>query len=631
MMASSSNSDITARPVPGTRPACCVYDSPTELARHVARIVAGVIHERNALGEMAVLGLPTGSTPVSVYRELVRLHEEENLDFSRVVTFNLDEYHGLNPSQEQSYHHWMHAHLFKHVNVPPENIHIPNGTLPPEAMDEEGRQYEQQILEAGGIDLMLLGIGSNGHIGFNEPFSIRHSRTRLCVLDPVTRRAAASDFFGEENVPTQAVTMGLATILEARKIILMALGEHKATIIRDTVQGPVTDRVPASYLQDHQDVTVLLDAAAAKQLTAVGTPWMVDNVSWNDDLIKQAVLWLCEQSGKALLKLGDDDFRAHNLHRLLRHHGPAPALAHRVFRWMSETIEYHPAGRESQRIICFSPHPDDDVISMGGTLIRLVEDGHETHVAYMTSGNIAVFDHDARRIADLVTEYNRRFKIDEEHSKRVEAQVVDSLSNKQRGQQDSDEVLEIKSLIRWSEAKVAAMEVGCREEHLHFLNLPFYETGTVAKRLVGPKDVKIVRELIERVRPEQIYMAGDLSDPHGTHRTCAEAIIRALREIEQESGSRPQVLLYRGAWQEYDLHEIDIAVPLSPSDMARKRKAIFMHESQKDEALFPGSDPREFWQRAEDRNCGTADKYNRIGLPEFFAMEALVVWNGQSM
>jgi glucosamine-6-phosphate deaminase len=475
----------------------------------------------------------------------------------------------------------------------------------------------------------LLGIGRNGHIGFNEPFSDPASRTRVCTLDPVTRRDAASDFFGEENVPIQAITMGLGTIFDARKILLIALGEHKSGIIRETAQDPPTPRVPACYLREHADATLLLDTAAAGKLTAVGTPWLLGQVEWTDAMIKRAVLWLCEQSGKALLMLDDDDFRRHNLHQLLRHHGPAQSVAHRVFRWMMETIEYHPAGREPQRIICFSPHPDDDVISMGGTLIRLVEDRHEVHVAYMTSGNIAVFDHDARRIADLVTEFNRRFSIDQQESQSLEDRVARALARKGPGESDSEEVLVIKSLIRWSEAKAGAVVAGCREEHLHFLDLPFYRTGTITKKPLTADDVAIVRALVEKVQPAQIYVAGDLSDPHGTHRVCAEAIFRAIEELEQAGVARPEVLLYRGAWQEWAPHEIDVAVPLSPRDLRQKRAAIFMHESQKDSALFPGpDDPREFWQRAEERNRNTAAVYNQFGLPEYFAIEGFVRWNG---
>jgi glucosamine-6-phosphate deaminase len=617
-----------ARAVPATRLPCFVFELEKHLARQAAAIIASVINERNALGQSAVLGLPTGLTAVGMYRELIRLHQEEGLDFSNVITFNLDEYFGLDPAQPQSYSHWVHSQLLDHVNIPPEHINIPDGSVPLNQVKTHCRDYEAKIDAVGGIDVVVLGVGRNGHIAFNEPYCARSSRTRLVTLDSSTRTAAASNFFGKENVPTHAITMGVATILDTRKVLLLAQGEHKAKIVCRVLEKPVSDEVPASYLQQHDDAMVLLDAAAAAKLVGQATPWAVSEVAWTRPLIKRAVLWLCEQTGKALLKLADGDFRQHHLVSLLREHGPAPKLAHRVFKWMMETIEYHPGGREPKRVICFSPHPDDDVISMGGTLIRLVEDRHEVHIAYMTSGNIAVFDHDAHRIADLVTEYNRMFGIDEENSKRLEADVHRSLTEKRPGDFDAASVLKIKGLIRWSEAKAGAMEVGCQEKHLHFLDLPFYRTGTVTKHPVGSDDVRIIRELIETVAPEQIYVAGDLSDPHGTHRVCADAIFRALAEIEHAGGSRPDVLLYRGAWQEYALDEIEIAVPLSPSDLERKRKAVFKHESQKDEALFPGSDSREFWERAEDRNCGTADKYNQIGLPEYFALEAFVEWKG---
>jgi glucosamine-6-phosphate deaminase len=615
--------------LPGTEIPCFAFDSNLELARHVAQMVAAVIHERKAIGQKAVLGLPTGSTPVGVYRELIRMHREEGLDLSNVVTFNLDEYYGLERDRLQSYHRWMHEHFFDFVNIPGENIHIPDGMTPADQVEAHCRAYEDAIRAAGGIDIQLLGIGRNGHIGFNEPFSQRTSRTRLATLDPLTRRDAASDFFSEENVPAQALTMGLGTIFDARKIVLIALGEHKAGIIRESAEGPLTPRVPASLLREHPDASFLLDPAAAGKLTAVATPWVLGKVDWTDALIKRAMLWLCEKTGKALLKLEDDDFREHSLHQLLRNHGPAQRVAHRVFRWMMDTINYHPGGRESSRAICFSPHPDDDVISMGGTLIRLVEDQHEVHVAYMTSGNIAVFDHDARRIADLVAEYNRLFGIDEKNSAALKRRVIESLERKGPGDPDIKEVLQIKSLIRWGEAKAGAIVAGCREENLHFLDLPFYRTGTIAKNPITEEDVRIVRELIDRIAPAQIYVAGDLSDPHGTHRVCADAIFRAVRQIEEAGGQRPEVLLYRGAWQEWPAHEIEIAVPLSPRDLQLKRAAIFRHESQKDSALFPGpDDPREFWQRAEDRNRHTATVYNQMGLPEYFALEGFVRWNG---
>jgi glucosamine-6-phosphate deaminase len=628
MPTAASPTSIKPRRAAGTNLPTYVFESSDQLARHVAAAIAAVVRDRNALGQQAVLGLPTGSSPVGVYQELVRMHREEGLDFSRVVAFVLNEFYGLQPDQLQSHHRWIREHLLNHVNISPANIHIPDGTVPLSQVETHCSDFEAEIQRAGGIDVLLLGIGRNGHIGSNEPFPGVGGRTRLCTLDPDTRRALASDFFGEWNVPTQALTMGLGTIFDARKILLLALGEHKAPIIRDVAEGPVSPRVPASYLQDHADASVLVDLAAAGQLTFTQTPWVLANVEWTDALIKRAILWLCDKTGKALLKLTDDDFRNHNLHQLLRHHGPAPKIAHHVFQQLTGTITYHPAGKEPKRVVCFSPHPDDDVISMGGTLIRLIQDGHEVHIAYMTSGNIAVFDHDAARVADLVTEYNRLFGIDQERSKLVEGTVLESLGRKHPGEPDIDAVQKIKGLIRWGEAKAGALKVGCREEHLHFLDLPFYQTGTIAKKPICGEDVRILRELLEKIAPHQIYVAGDLSDPHGTHRVCAQAIFQAVLEHEAEGGSRPEVLLYRGAWQEYELHEIEIAVPLSPGDLLQKRKAIFMHQSQKDEALFPGSDPREFWQRAEDRNTATAAAYNKVGLPEYLAMEAFARWNG---
>jgi len=618
-----------AQSIPGTETPCFAFPANEDVTRHLAQMVAHIIRERNSVGQNAVLGLPTGSTPVGIYSELIRMHREEGLDLSRVVTFNLDEYYGVAPDRLQSYHRWMRENFFDYVNIPEENIHILDGRVPPEAVEEHCRDYEEKIRRAGGLDIVLLGIGRNGHIAFNEPFTDRNSRTRLVTLDPITRKDAASDFFHEDNVPIQALTMGVATIFDAKKVVLLAFGEHKAGIIRAAVEDPKTEQVPASLLREHPAAGFYLDQAAAAELTAVATPWVLGHVQWTDELVKRAVLWLCEQTGKALLKLDGQDFRAHGLHQLLRHHGPSQSISHRVFRWMMDTIEYKPAGREPRRVLIFSPHPDDDVISMGGTLIRLVEDNHEVHVAYMTSGNIAVFDHDATRLADLLAELNRRLGIDDEKSLGIEAEVLRTIAEKQPGEPDSDTVLMLKGLIRWSEAKSAAGVCGCREEHLHFLDLPFYQTGVVKKKPISEEDVRLVRELIERVEPSQVYVAGDLSDPHGTHRVCAQAIFRALKQIEESSGSRPEALLYRGAWQEWPLDEIEIAVPLSPGDLRVKKQAIFRHESQKDSAVFPGpDDPREFWQRAEDRNRATADQYNQIGLPEYFAMEAFVRWDG---
>lgn len=617
--------DAHALPVAGTRIPCFVFDSDQSVSRHAARLIADTIRQRDSAGARTVLGLTTDDALIGVVRELGRLRREGHLDPSRVKAFLVDEYFGLAQPQRQSRSGWLVDGLVKHLAIPRRNVGILDPAAQGDAVEQVCRRFEDEIREAGGIDVQLLTIGRNGRIAFNEPFSIRRSRTRLVTLDPVTRADAAADFSSHEQAPTHALTAGVATLLEARRVLLIGYGEHRASIVREAAEGVVTDRVPASFLQDHPQACLVVDTAAAAELTALATPWVLGSIEWTEPLVKRAALWLCEKTGKALLKLDDDDFRNHNLHRLLRHHGPAQRLAHRVFKWMMDTIDYHPAGREPGRVLCFSPHPDDDVISMGGTMIRLLEDGHEVHVAYMTSGNIAVFDHDVQQLADLMTELNRRFGIDVEKTPGLEQRVLKALAEKRPGEPDAEDVLRFKALIRWSEAKSAATACGCREEDLHFLDLPFYRTGTIDKNEPGADDVGMVRALIETVSPRQVYVAGDLTDPHGTHRVCAWIIFRALAELGQSRGARPEVLLYRGAWQEWPLHRIEVAVPLSPSDVRRKRQAIFRHESQKDTALFPGpDDPREFWQRAEDRNRHTADLYNRIGLPEYYAMEAFV-------
>jgi glucosamine-6-phosphate deaminase len=593
-------------------------------------MVESLVRQNNSAGLPTVLGLPTGSTPVGVYRELIRMHREAQLDFSRVITFNLDEYFGVEPTDLHSYRRWMQETFFDHVNIQPENIHVPDGTIPQSEAQEYCAEYEQNIRRAGGIDLQLLGIGRTGHIGFNEPGSTRHSRTRLATLDPVTRRDAAGDFYGEENVPQQALTMGVGTILEARKIVIMAFGEHKAPMVHRAVEGEMTDAIAASFLQKHPDSTFVLDQAAAGELTAIRSPWLVGPVEWTPELIRRAVIWLALKKGKALLKLSEDDFREHELYELLREHGPAQRLGRTVFDAMMKTINTHPAGTDSKLAIVFSPHPDDDVISMGGTLIRLVDQHHEVHVAYMTSGNIAVFDHDSWRFIDFVVEFNRLFNIDHEQTEGVKERVQTFLRTKRGGQNDSEEVLKIKALIRQTEARAAALACGIPPEQLEFMDLRFYRTGTIAKAPIHPQDIADIIALLQRLQPAQIYVAGDLSDPHGTHRVCADAIFRAVREVRKQ-GQAFEVWLYRGAWQEWEPHEVDRVVPISPGDLERKKLAIFRHQSQKDRAMFPGGvDRREFWQRAEDRNLHTARVYDQLGLPEFYALEGFVQWDEES-
>jgi len=612
--------------IPRTKVPTLVFSTSNQAARHIALQIEEIIKQNLVQGKFTVLGLPTGSTPVGLYRELIRMHKMEGLDFSKVITFNLDEYYALDSTHPQSYRRWMRETFFDHVNIPDNQINIPDGTLTFEKIEEFCINYEKKIRQAGGLDLQLLGIGRTGHMGFNEPGSTRHSRTRLATLDAVTRRDAAQAFFGEENVPLRALTMGVGTIMDARKVILMAYGEHKAPIVAKALEGPVSENVTASFLQEHQDATYILDQAASKSLSAIDRPWAVGPVSWNDTLIRKAVIELSLKTGKGLLKLSDDDFREHELYELLREHGPASVLGLKVFKQLMDTICNEPAGTDKKTILVFSPHPDDDVISMGGTLIRLVEKGHKVFVAYMTSGNIAVFDHDAWRFTDYAAAFNSLFEIDEKQTHQVKERVRNFLDKKVPGQSDTDDLLKIKSLIRETEARAAALACGIPPEQLEFMNLRFYRTGTIAKAPIHPADIDDIQNLIAKLNPYQIYVAGELSDPHGTHRVCAEAIFEAVRRARTK-GNSSEIWLYRGAWEEWEPQDLERVVPLGPEELERKKMAIFRHQSQKDRAMFPGnSDRREFWQRAEDRNLGTARMFDQLGLPEFFALEGFVQW-----
>ncbi len=593
-------------------------------AKRVAGIIADTIRTNKAQNRQTVLGLATGHTPIGVYRELIRMHKEEGLDFSSVITFNLDEYYPMPPDSIQSYWRWMHENFFNHVNVPAANINIPDGTLPLSKIAEYCRQYEAKIEACGGIDIQLLGIGRTGHIGFNEPGSGRDSRTRLITLDRVTRMDAASDFFGEANVPRQAITMGVGTILAAKRIIMMAFGEGKAPIVRRAVEGPVTDAVAASFLQEHPNAELVVDIAAAGCLTRVATPWLLGEIEWTDEAMHRAVIWLSLETKKSILKLDHDDYDSYHLSSLVRAHHSVDCLNRKVFDRLWNSIAYPDDLPKDKRILCFSPHPDDDVISMGGTLTRLAVIGNEVHVAYMTNGNIAVFDDDARSVVGLWADMNDAFGFKSPAVHAFVRKVNGFLATKAPGAVDIPEVQDIKALIRRTEAISACRSMHIPPEHAHFLDLPFYKTGEVRKRPIGPEDIAIVLKLLREVKPHWIFVAGELSDPHGTHRLCAEAIFAALRQLAKDE--RPEVVwLYRGAWQEWEPDVIDMAVPLSKTELTDKIFAIFKHESQKDKALFPGPfDDREFWQRAQARNTETAALYNALGLPEYHAMEAFV-------
>ena len=598
-----------------------------EIARIVARRIREVIIERRSEGHVPVLGLATGSTPIGVYRELIRMHREEGLDFHDVITFNLDEYFPMRPDSIHSYYRYMWENLFDHINIKPENVHIPNGAIAREKLQEETQQYEAAIRAAGGIDLQILGIGKTGHIGFNEPGSGIDSRTRMIALDTITRRDAAADFFGEDNVPTEAITMGVATIMEAREVALIATGEHKAAIIRRAVEGEPVPDVAATYLQHHPNAVFYVDPAAAAELTRVQTPWIVGEVEWNRDLEMAAVIWLSGVTHKSILKLDSLDYRENHLSSLLARYQEAGPLNGEVFNALISKVRGRSKLPSDRNIIVFSPHPDDDVISMGGMLNKLHQNKNKIIVAYQTSGNIAVFDHEVRRYVDFLRRFDRDFSKDSGETRALVEKVEKFLDTKTPGQLDTPDVLTIKRGIREAEAVSGIETFGMNREQARFLNLPFYQTGKTRKDPIGPEDVRIVLELLEEHRPSIIFVAGDLSDPHGTHRMCLETVESAL---EQYSGDQPEVWYYRGAWQEWDVREADVLVPLSEDELRCKILAIFKHQSQKDRAPFPGQDDREFWQRVEERNKNTAAVVDRLGLPEYFAMEAYVVRrNGQ--
>ncbi len=599
-----------------------------EIATEVAGRIAALVRARASEGRDAVLGLATGSTPLGVYRELIRLHREEGLDFANVITFNLDEYFPMRPGSIHSYRRYMHENLFDHVNIRPGRCHIPRGDLAEDEVDAHCADFEQRIRDAGGIDLQLLGIGRSGHIGFNEPGSGRDSRTRRIYLDTVTRADAAADFFGEENVPPQAITMGVATILEAREVVLLATGEHKAEIVLRAVEGEVSADVAATFLQQHPAATVYLDPAAAAELTGVRTPWLVGDVEWTPRLETDAVIWLSQRTGKPILHLANEDYRAHHLSSLVARYRSAEPLNGKVFNALIAKIRGKSRLPRGHEVLIFSPHPDDDVISMGGLLRKLVENGNRVTVAYQTSGNIAVFDHEVRRHLDFVKRAAGVMALgDPESVEEAVAAVEAELALKEPGDVDVPVVQDLKRIIRESEASAGIEVLGLSGGQARFLDLPFYRTGQVRKDPISERDVEIVADVLEEVRPTMVFAVGDLSDPHGTHRMCLEAVERALPRY---GGDAPLLWYYRGAWQEWGVSEATVLVPLSEHELRAKVQAIFQHESQKDSAPFPGSDPREFWQRVVDRNRETADLLASLGLPAYRAMEAYVtIRNGR--
>ncbi|PIA78548.1 glucosamine-6-phosphate deaminase [Gaetbulibacter sp. 4G1] len=606
-----------------------IFESSHKASILVAQEIANLIREKSALNQLCLLGLATGSSPIKVYEELVRMHKEEGLSFANVVSFNLDEYLPMDRNNIQSYFYFMHEHLFNHVDILPENINIPDGKVSAEDLYQYCIDYEMKIKTLGGLDFQLLGIGRTGHIGFNEPGSHFNSGTRSITLDHITRIDAAPAFLGIDNVPRKAITMGIGTVMSAKRIVLLGWGISKAKILKKTIEGKITSQVPATYLQEHNNTTFVLDSDASSELTRVKTPWLVTSCVWTETLKLKAVVWLSELTDKPFLKLTDKDYNDNGMSSLLTEDGTAYNLNIKMFNKLQHTITGWPGGKpyaddtnrperatpEKKRVIIFSPHPDDDMISMGGTLDRLVEQGHDVHVAYQTSGNIAVSDEEALKFAEISKSLNSNSTEPEN--------IIKFLKNKTENNIDSIEVRKLKGLIRRSESLAATRYLGVDDSKVHFLDLPFYETGTVKKNNLSDDDIDIMCSLIEHVKPHQIYAAGDLADPHGTHKMCLDSLFLALKKIKHNSYMNDcWVWLYRGAWHEWDPYQIDMAVPMSPDQVLKKRHAIFYHQSQKDGVMFQGDDSREFWVRVEDRNRLTAKKYNDLGLADYAAIEA---------
>lgn len=617
-----------------------VFENPKKASLSVANRIANIIKAKQQKNEMAVLGLATGATPIAVYGELVRMHKEEGLSFKNVITFNLDEYYPMQPDAAQSYVSFMNDNLFNHIDIDKANVNIPDGTLKLEAIPAFCLAYEKKIGDLGGLDIQILGIGRTGHIGFNEPGSAPNSGTRLVTLDDLTIRDAARDFGGKSYVPTKAITMGIGTIFKAREIILMAWSRKKASIIKKAVEGEMSSEVPATYLQLSENVEFILDQDAASLLTRFDTPWLVKDCIWDEVLTRKAVIWLANSLKKPVLKLTEDDYNNHGMAQLALDNGPVYNINIHIFNKLQHTITGWPGGKPNaddsqrperaepskKRTVIFSPHPDDDVISMGGTFIRLVDQQHDVHVAYQTSGNTAVWDDDALRFVEFSIDFSEKMGLEDTELKTLYQNMRSFMEQKLPNQVDTREIQTVKGLVRKGEAIAGARYCGLEDDHIHFMALPFYESGKSQKNPVTDLDVQLTMDLLQKIQPQQVFAAGDFEDPHGTHIVCFNIVIEALQRLAKTKSwvSDCWVWMYRGAWKEFETHEIEMAVPLSPQEVERKKFAIFKHQSQKDRAVFPGDDSREFWKRAEDRNRETAHAYDELGLAEYEAMEAFV-------
>lgn len=604
-----------------------IFKDSKEASKIVAKEISDLIIRKQKQNKNCVLGLATGSSPISVYQELVRMHKEEGLSFKNVITFNLDEYYPMDKNDVNSYHHFMGIHLFNHIDIDMKNIHIPDGIIKKDKINEYCVNYEKQIVDFGGIDFQLLGIGRTGHIGFNEPGSNYSSLTRLVHLDYMTRNDARKSFYGIENVPTTAITMGIRTIRKSKRIVLMAWGNNKSAVVKKAIEGEIDSNIPSSFLQKHNNVTFVLDESASEHLTRVKSPWLTGSTDWSEELKAKAVAWLCEKTGKSILNLTESDYNENNLSELLLTKSYYDINLD-FYKRLHRSITGWPGGKPDsddkvrperskpakKRVLIFSPHPDDDVISMGGTFDRLVSQGHEVHIAYQTSGNIAVNNSDVLKFLEVTSAAFPNSNCENKNLTEILKDNNEILNH--------PEIRKIAGIIREKESLAATRFFGIPDSQVHFLKLPFYETGNVKKNIPSKKDFDITRNIVDKIKPHQIYAAGDLADPHGTHKVCLDIFLNVLDDIKNKSFMKDcWVWLYRGAWHEWPIHEIDMAVPMSPNQILRKRKAIFYHQTQKDNVMFQGDDNREFWVRTEDRNRAIAKKFREIGMSDYSAIE----------
>ena len=603
-----------------------IFSDAEEATAEIVKEIISAINQHN--GNFR-LGLSTGKTPIMLYRELVKAYQNGEVSFANVEVYSIDEYYPIDPKASQSRNRRLSEELLEKVDIKKENIHLPDGSTPKEALTAYCAAFDQA---ARGLDMLVMGVGEKGQIGFNEAGTGASSRTRNVLLSYSSRKRQAKNFNRDvKATPSSAITMGLSTMRSAKKIVLMAWGEDKAQAVYDLVEASANINCPASLLQGHENISIYTDNNSASLLTRIVAPWLVGPCEWSPKYVRKAVIWLCQKVGKPILKLTQKDYLENSLEEILDKFGPYDKINIDVFNDLQHTISGWPGGKPNaddktrpvpsnpfpKRVIIFSPHPDDDVISMGGTFIRLTEQGHDVHVAYQTSGNVAVHDDVVFQHIDAARELGYG-------DRREEVRKI--LESKRPGEPEPRALLDLKGAIRRSEARGAVRSFGLNEDtNAHFLNLPFYETGGIEKGVRTQKDIDIIIELLQKVKPHQIYVAGDLADPHGTHRVCTEAVLEALRQLENEAWmSECHCWLYRGAWMEWELGRVDMAVPLSPDELIKKRHAIYRHLSQKDIVPFPGDDPREFWQRAEERTQNTAKLYNDLGMAEYQAIEVFV-------